>query len=362
MKLLTVIGARPQFVKAAALSRAIAASINRPRRPPLQECLVHTGQHYDSAMSEVFFTELNLAPPAYHLGVGSGPHGRQTGRMLERLEAVMMQERPDRVVVYGDTNSTLGGALAAVKLRIPVVHVEAGLRSYNRAMPEEINRVLVDHCAALLFCPTERAVKNLSGEGILKGVHLVGDVMYDSLRHHLDRAGDGRDVLVRMGVSAGGYALATVHRAELTDRPEVLQALLQALGGIGVPVIVPLHPRSRDVLAKHGVGLRLPETVRLVAPVPYGDMVALERHAKLILTDSGGVQKEAFWLRVPCVTLRAETEWLETLEGGWNRLAGTESDRVVRAAHEALACRPTEPFPFFGDGRAAERMLDILSG
>ena len=361
MKLLTVVGARPQFIKAAVLSRALPAfNASRHRDQQIQEVMVHTGQHYDDNMSAVFFQELNIPESAHHLGVGSGPHGRQTARMLERLEPVMERERPDLVLVYGDTNSTLAGSLTASKLRIPVAHVEAGLRSYNRAMPEEINRVVTDHLSALLFCPTDRAVKNLSCEGIVAGVHRVGDVMYDSLLYNLARADRRAGVLAELGLQPGQYGLATIHRAETTDRPETLTGILSAFGRLGLPIVVPLHPRTRAVLDAAGVG-HVSGPVRLIAPVSYHEMLVLERHARLILTDSGGVQKEAFLLGIPCVTLRNETEWVETLEGRWNRVAGTAPDAVEAAARVALEeVRPERGQPY-GDGHAAEAILGIVA-
>jgi UDP-GlcNAc3NAcA epimerase len=361
VKVVTVIGARPQFIKAAVLSRAIPefnARIGKDRA--IHEVLVHTGQHYDDNMSAVFFQELNIPEPAHHLGVGAGPHGQQTARMLERLEPVIQRERPAVVLVYGDTNSTLAGALTASKLRIPVAHVEAGLRSYNRAMPEELNRVVTDHLSALLFCPTDRAVKNLSCEGIVTGVHQVGDVMYDSLLYNLARADRRAGVLAELGLQAGQYALATIHRAESTDRPETVTGILSALGRLGLPIVVPLHPRTRTVLDAAGVG-HLSGQVRLIAPVSYHEMLILEQHARLILTDSGGVQKEAFLLGVPCVTLRNETEWVETVEAGWNRVAGTSPDAIEAAARTTLEeVRPKRGVPY-GDGRAAEAIIQILA-
>jgi UDP-GlcNAc3NAcA epimerase len=361
-KLMTIVGARPQFIKAAVVSRAIKVlNEESQRNHRIQEVMVHTGQHYDDNMSAVFFQELNIPEPAHHLGVGSGPHGQQTARMLERLEPVMERERPDLVLVYGDTNSTLAGSLAASKLRIPVAHVEAGLRSYNRAMPEELNRVVTDHLSALLFCPTDRAVKNLSCEGIVAGVHQVGDVMYDSLLYNLARADRRAGVLAELGLKQGGYALATIHRAESTERPETITGILAAFGRLGLPIVVPLHPRTRAVLDAAGIA-RIPDSVRLIPPISYHEMLMLERHARLILTDSGGVQKEAFLLGIPCITLRNETEWVETVEAGWNRVAGTAPDAVEAAARLALEeVRPERGAPY-GDGRAAKVILAIVSG
>lgn len=360
MRILTVVGARPQFIKAAVVSRAVAAWNGSAPRRMVDEVLVHTGQHYDDEMSGSFFRELHLPRPAYDLGVGSGSHGVQTGRMLERLEPVMEQERPDWVLVYGDTNSTLTGALAASKLGVPVAHVEAGLRSYNRAMPEEINRVLTDHLSRILLCPTTRAIKNLSCEGIVRGVHLAGDVMYDSLLYNLERAGSGEDVLAGQGVRPGGYALATIHRAESTDDPAVLRGMFAGLGRLELPVLLPLHPRTRRALEEAG-SAPLPGSVRVIPPVPYLAMLVLEKHARLILTDSGGLQKEAFWLKVPCVTLRHETEWVETVEAGWNRLAGTDPDAIESAVRQSLTGQPPEPGNPYGDGQAGGRIVATLA-
>ena len=357
VRILTVVGARPQFVKAATVSRAIQRfNTSAGRYQSIREILVHTGQHYDDNMSDIFFRELEIPSPSYHLGVGSGSHGQQTGRMLEGLERVMTKERPDLVLVYGDTNSTLAGGLAASKLHIPVAHVEAGLRSYNRAMPEEINRVLVDQLSRLLFCPTDRAVKNLSREGIFAGVHLVGDVMYDSLLYHLKPSDQTIGIPSGLGLPPGDYALATVHRADSTSQPKTLTELFLAFGRLGLPIVVPLHPRTKAAMQ----AIDLPPEVRIIPPVSYFEMLALERHARLILTDSGGVQKEAFLLRVPCVTLRNETEWVETVEAGWNYIAGRNPDAIVAAAVMALDCHPPDPGQPYGNGCAAETMLEIL--
>ncbi len=358
---MTVVGARPQFLKAAVISRAIArAKAESGVNAAIQEVVVHTGQHYDQGMSEVFFRELELPTPAHDLGVGSGPHGQQTGRMLEAVERVMSNEKPACVLVFGDTNSTLAGALAASKLHIPVGHVEAGLRSYNREMPEETNRVLVDHLSTWLFCPTERAVENLSREGITRGVHLVGDVMHDSLLYNLTRTNGEPKVLERLGLRQGEYGLATIHRAETTDRPDRLRAVFSSLGGLGFPIIVPLHPRTKAALEADGQ-MTSSGSVSFAPPVSYLEMLTLERHAKLILTDSGGVQKEAFLLRVPCVTLRDETEWVETVESRWNRIAGTDPVAVASAARACLEDTPPDPGQPYGDGHAGEAILELLS-
>ncbi len=340
LTLLAVVGARPQFVKAAAVLRALT---RRPEFGRLRHLLVHTGQHYDDGMSGVFFRDLGLPEPDFHLGVGSGPHGAQTGLMLARLEEVFRAVRPGYVVVYGDTNSTLAAALAAAKLLIPVVHVEAGLRSFNRAMPEEVNRVLVDHVSTLLFCPTRNAVEHLSREGITKGVHLSGDVMHESALHFGAREDAAPDVLQRLGLAPGAFALATVHRAENTDDLRRFAEIVRALERIGqsCQVVWPMHPRSRLAAAAAGidVGGSTPDAagpVRALEPLPYGDMLRLERHARVILTDSGGVQREAHWFGVPCVTLRGETEWPETMDADANRLAGSGMSDIVAAFEAAI--------------------------
>jgi len=346
VKIVTVVGARPQFVKAAPVSQQV--------RKAHTEVLLHTGQHYDYLMSEVFFRELGIPAPDYNLGVGSGGHGQQTGEMLARIEEVLLQERPAGVLVYGDTNSTLAGALAAAKLHIPVAHVEAGLRSFNREMPEEINRVLSDHISDLLFCPTATAAANLAREGIAAGVHQVGDVMYDAVRQGLAAA--TRQVLERLGLAPRGYLLATIHRPSNTDDPAVLAEIVGALGDAGETVVLPAHPRTQKALRAAGV---VPAAnVRLTEPVSYLDMLALERDARMVLTDSGGVQKEAYWLGVPCVTLRGETEWVETVEAGWNLLVGNDRARIAAAVH---GFRPAgERPPVFGDGHASERIAELL--
>lgn len=329
MKVASVVGTRPQFVKAGVVSRALRGT------PGITEILIHTGQHYDYLMSRVFFEQLELPEPDYNLGVGSGSHGSQTARMLQALEEVLLEVRPDRVLVYGDTNSTLAGALAAAKLHIPVAHVEAGLRSFNRRMPEEVNRVLTDHVSDLLFAPTATAVENLRREGITEGVHLVGDVMYDVLVENLPRAA-GSGVLQRMGLSPGGYAVATVHRAENVDHPTTLRSVLkglECLAASALPVVLPTHPRLTRRIEEFGLRSN---HLRFVEPLPYLDMVWLVKNAALVLTDSGGLQKEACWLEVPCVTLRAETEWPETVQGGWNVLAGSDPDAVLAAAERQL--------------------------
>jgi UDP-GlcNAc3NAcA epimerase len=357
IRIMAVVGARPQFVKAAVVSRALAAT------GCFAETLVHTGQHYDDAMSSVFFRELGLQEPALNLGVGSLPHGAQTGRMLEALEAAFVDAEPDWVLVYGDTNSTLAGALAAAKLHIAVAHVEAGLRSFNRRMPEELNRILTDHLAALLFAPTEVAVANLAREGIAgDAVALVGDVMYDATLLFAQRGGDAAGAA---GLAREGYVLATIHRAENTDDPARLEAIVGGLCDVAdsCPVVMPLHPRTRAVLERSRGLAAVAQRLRFLDPVGYLDMLALERDARLIVTDSGGVQKEAFYHRVRCVTLRDETEWVELVDAGWNQLVAPTSSRVVAdAVRKALVASspPEPPRGLYGGGDACERVAELL--
>jgi UDP-GlcNAc3NAcA epimerase len=347
MKLLTVVGARPQFIKAAPICQVLRQSHD--------EVLVHTGQHYDQGMSDVFFHDLQIPEPDYNLGVGSGSHGQQTGQMLIGLEELMLQERPDWVIVYGDTNSTLAGAIAAAKLNIRLAHVEAGLRSFNRTMPEEINRILTDHAAQALFCPTRTAVKNLMQEGIHIGVHLVGDVMFDAMLHFGTLVDDAA-VLSQFEVTTGDYVLATVHRAANTDDPERLAAILACLDQSAWQVLLPAHPRTRNAL--HRFRLAVPNRVTLIEPVGYLEMLALEKNARFIMTDSGGVQKEAYVLEVPCITLREETEWVETVTTGWNTLVGID---VEKTASALSLPRPVAAGPLiFGDGSAAEKIVSLL--
>jgi UDP-GlcNAc3NAcA epimerase len=339
MRVATIVGTRPQIVKAAPLGRALAAN-------GITELLVHTGQHYDSGMSDVFFADLEMRPPDHHLGIGGGSHGEMTGRMIMAIEGVLIAERPDAVVVLGDTNSTLAGALAAAKLQIPVVHVEAGLRSFNRAMPEEINRVVTDHVSSLLLCPTRNAVKLLAREGISQGVHHVGDVMLDAVMAFREKARLS-DILVRIGVAEGGYCLATIHRAENTDDPGRLAALLGYLRKSPPAItVLALHPRTRDAVTRYGLTT---DGLLVTTPLPYLDMIRLVEGAQAVYTDSGGLQKEAYFLGTPCVTLRSETEWPETVSHGWNRL-WTIPDYEPRC-----------PIDDFGDGRAAERSADLVA-
>ena len=357
MKILTVVGARPQFVKAAVVSRALAD------RAGMREVLVHTGQHFDDSMSDVFFRELGIPAPAHHLGIGGLSHGAMTGRMIEALELVMQRESPDRVLVYGDTNSTLAGALAAAKLKLPVAHVEAGLRSFNRGMPEEINRVVVDHLSSVLFAPTNAAVENLSREGIAPAaIRRTGDVMYDAALAFGRVAEERSRILDNLALKSKSYVLATVHRAENTDAAARLAAVMQGLAEASRrhPVVLPLHPRTRHALA--GIAFRAPESLRMIDPVGFLDMVMLEKHALVVATDSGGVQKEAYFHRVPCVTLREETEWVELVEAGANRLAPPwDAGMVSRAIDAALATRPAVfDGELYGEGDAAEQIAACL--
>ena len=351
MKVVTIVGARPQFVKAAAVSREL--------RKRHTEVLVHTGQHYDYEMSGIFFDGLEIPAADFNLGVGSGSHGSQTGAMLSGIEQVLLAERPDWLLIYGDTNSTLAGALAASKLSIPVAHVEAGLRSFNRRMPEEINRVVADHLSDVLLCPSDTAVANLAAEGISENVHQVGDVMLDVLLWARRRAEAAPSTtLSSLRLEKKGYVLATVHRSENTDDPERLASILDAFNAIGEPVVFPVHPRTKKVIGQAGWTVR--PNVHLIDPVGYLEMVAITDAARVVLTDSGGLQKEAYWLGVPCITLRDETEWVETVNAGWNTLAGAETAAIIdRVRHwTPPAARPS----LYGDGAAASRCVDLLSG
>lgn len=357
MKIVLVVGARPQFIKAAAIYRALPAE--------LETFLLHTGQHYDENMSAVFFRELDIPEPSVNLGVGSAPHGAQTASMLLGIEAVLLAEKPDAVVVFGDTNSTLAGALAAAKLSIPLAHVEAGLRSFNRRMPEELNRVLTDHASDLLFCPSQTAVDNLAREGIHSGVHLVGDVMADVLAFASQRARTSSSILERLGLQEGGYLLVTLHRAENTDDPSRLGKVISALRKVEQPVVFPAHPRTLKALRGAGLAEEQAQglgigSLKVIQPLGYLDMVRLEASSRLVLTDSGGVQKEAYWLGVPCVTLRDESEWVETVQAGWNVLVGVDPERILRAVHTLSP--PLERPQLYGDGQASQRIVAILNG
>lgn len=349
MRVLSVVGNRPQFIKSGPVSVAL-------RGEGIGEVVLHTGQHYDPELSQVFFDELGLAPPAYRLEAGSGTHAEQTARMLPGIERAVLDEGPDFVLVYGDTNSTLAGTLAAAKVGTPVAHVEAGLRSFDREMPEELNRIVTDRLSTLLFCPTEAAVRNLEAEAISEGVHVVGDVMLDASIELAPLARERSHVLADHDLEPGGYLLLTLHR-EANVRPGSLARIVAAVNALGEPVVFPAHPRTWSALLEHG--LELGQHVRTLAPVGYRDFAALASQARVVLTDSGGVQKEAYWHGVPCVTLRRSTEWTETVEAGWNRLAGDDPDAILAAAREAA--RPAEHPPLYGDGRASHRIAKSLS-
>lgn len=356
MHILTVVGARPQFVKAALVSRLFRED------PAIKETFLHTGQHYDRTLSAAFFDELELPEPDINLGVGSGRHGLQTARMLEGLETALLERMPDGVLLYGDTNSTLSGALAAAKLGLPVAHVEAGLRSYERKMPEEINRVVADHLATLRFCPTAQALANLEREGIREGSYKVGDVMYDILQQMRPRIAEQISVLASLGLKPAEYVVATIHRAENTDDPSRLEALMKGLQMLAerVAVVFPLHPRTRTAWTIH-MGRPLPEGPLFLDPVPYLTMLALVQEAAAVVTDSGGLQKESAWLGTPCLTLRDVTEWVETVESGWNVLVGADPERLL-AAWEELP-RPealSDLGLLYGAGQAGERIVNIL--
>lgn len=360
MKIATIVGARPQFIKAAVVSRALRET------GTFDELIIHTGQHYDQNMSAVFFKELDMPRPQYNLRVGSCRHGQQTGRMLEAIERVFLKERPEWCIVYGDTNSTLAGALAAAKMHIPVAHVEAGLRSFDHRMPEEINRILTDHSSDLLFAPTREASRNLEREGIPRSrIHVVGDVMYDAALYYGRRAEEQSLLIRQLGLSSKQYILATLHRAENTDDLQRLHVIVKGLTAIAreFPVVLPVHPRTRKVLTESGFLGEIAPYIRLVEPLGYLDMMMLEKHAKLIATDSGGVQKEAFFHGVPCVTFRGSTEWVELLELGWNRLAPPVNVAVIESGlRDALRSSPDCGANPYGDGHAAEHIVRIFAG
>ncbi len=352
MKIITIVGARPQFIKLAPLSQKLKGQY--------KEVLIHTGQHYDYEMSKVFFDELGIPAPDYHLGVGSGSHAYQTGKMLIKIEEVLVKEKPDVVLVYGDTNSTLAGALAPSKLNIPVGHVEAGLRSFDRTMPEEINRVVSDHLSSFCFAPTQTAVANLKKEGIENGVYLTGDVMYDAALKGMEIAKEKSQILAQLGLEEKGYLLLTLHRASNTDIPQNLSSIVEAILGLEEKIVFPVHPRTKKALADYGLLDKLKGNphLKITTPVGYFDFLMLEYQAKKILTDSGGVQKEAYFFKVPCITLREKTEWVETVEDGWNILVGTNKDLI----HQAVSgFNPdSKQREVFGDGKASERIVEIF--
>jgi len=351
---MTIIGARPQFIKAAPVSFAI-------REAGLFEFILHTGQHYDKMMSDIFFKEMGIPKPDKNIDVGSGTHGYQTGQMLINIEQILMDVSPDKVLVYGDTNSTLAGALAARKLQIPLAHIEAGLRSYNQTMPEETNRIVADHCSDMLFCPTQTAIDNLRKEGIIENVHLVGDTMVDALMQFITIAEKKSLILADLDLNTGAYYLATIHRPYNTDDPDKLADIVTALNSLDKRVIFPVHPRTKKKLA----GLpgnnryKASENVVIIEPLGYLDMLLLEKNARMILTDSGGIQKEAYILGVPCITLRPETEWVETVSAGWNTVVGASKNKIIAATQEPTP--PESPNPVFGKGNAAKKIVEIIA-
>ncbi len=349
MKIATVIGARPQFIKAAPLSREL--------RKRHTEVLIHTGQHYDDNMSAIFFRELAIPESDYNLNIGSGSHGAQTGAMLAGIEEILVKEKPDLLLVYGDTNSTIAGALAAAKLHIPVAHVEAGLRSFNRTMPEEINRIMTDHISDLLFVPSESARLQLEKEGLTRGVHNVGDIMYDAVLMFSERARRVSEYPGALNLTHKGYYLCTVHRAENTDNPEDLKSIFATLGSLDRPVLLPLHPRTQARVTSYGI---CPSgNIIIVAPFGYLDMLNCIRSAACILTDSGGLQKEAYYLEVPCITLRTETEWKETVDVGWNIVTGTDPDKISRAIDSLNVSSRAHP-DLYGNGKSAAGIVSLL--
>jgi len=368
IKVVTIVGARPQFIKAAAVSRAIVNYGN------IIEVLVHTGQHFDDNMSEVFFKELEIKEPDYYLGIGGGTHGQNTGRMIERIEAVLIDEKPDWVLIYGDTDSTLAGALAAAKLYIPIAHVEAGLRSFNRHMPEEINRIISDQLSTLLFCPTETTIQNLKKEGFphklannkWQKMINVGDVMYDVAIFYSKKAEERSQIMQKLELKTKNFILATIHREENTDDLDKLKNIMDALNEISeeIPVVLPLHPRTRIKLNieknnKDGKPSKNSNSIYIIEPVSYLDMVMLEKNAKVIITDSGGVQKEAYFHGVPCVTVREETEWVELVEAGANFVAGTNKETIIEAFYK-MKNKNIKLKKLYGDGNSAEKIVSIL--
>lgn len=361
MRVVTIIGARPQFVKAAIVSRAFRDRSQHDASH--QEILVHTGQHYDANMSDVFFEEMDIPKPDHHLGIGGGSHGEMTGKMLEAIEKVLMETKPDWVLVYGDTNSTAAGALAAVKLHIPVAHVEAGLRSFNRKMPEEINRIVADHVSDVLFAPTDVAVKNLTAEGIAGDkIVRVGDVMRDAAGFYASRAEQRSTILDQLKLSPNGFTLATVHRAENTDDDARLAGIVEGLCTLNKtnPVVLPMHPRTRGALERTNLLERVETELTVTQPLGYLDMVQLEAEAGLIATDSGGVQKEAYFHGVPCITLRDETEWVELIDAGANTLVGMDTARIVEVGVARFGHR-FEPGGLYGDGNAGDHIVSALA-
>jgi len=350
MKVLTILGARPQFIKAAPVSRAFQKHV--------EEIIVHTGQHYDANMSDIFFEELHIPKPDYNLGVGSGSHGKQTGEMMAKIEDIVLSEQPDYLMVYGDTNSTLAGALVAAKLHVPVIHIEAGLRSFNKKMPEEINRIMTDHVSEFLFCPTDTAVENLTNENITHNVFNIGDVMYDAVLYNRELAKEKSNILSEAGLTEKNYHLITIHRAENTDDIDNMKNILNAFANIEETKVWPIHPRTKNKLSSYGISLEDIPNLKVIEPVGYLDMLTLEASAKKIITDSGGVQKEAYFMKVPCVTVREQTEWVETLNGEANILTGTDTEKILAAVKKDVNPEYQE---VFGDGKASEKIAEYIS-
>ncbi len=369
IRLLSIVGARPQFIKLAPLTRAVA-HWNETQAQPIEHLTLHTGQHYDHSMSEIFFEEMEIPPPDINLGVGSGTHGAQTGAMLSGIESVLLERKPDMLIIFGDTNSTLAGALAAAKLHIPVAHVEAGLRSFNRRMPEEINRITSDHVSDILLAPTPTAVANLAHEGLAERTVRTGDIMYDTVLHNLTLAREKSDLVERLALTPKQYAVVTVHRAENTDAPGRLRALLDGFNQIaaeGLPIVFPMHPRTRNVLPQVLPDWQPQANLRVIEPLGYLDMVRLVSESRLVMTDSGGLQKEAFFMQVPCITLRDETEWVETVQAEGNIVVGADPARLM-AAYQHWQTRLNDgPVDFteeirsyFGRGRSGEETLEAV--
>ncbi|MCG2736017.1 MAG: UDP-N-acetylglucosamine 2-epimerase (non-hydrolyzing) [Candidatus Methanoperedenaceae archaeon] len=350
MKIISIVGARPQFIKCAPLSKEL--------RKTNEEKIINTGQHYDLEMSEIFFKELDIPHPDYNLGIGSGTHGEQTGRMLIEIEKILIQEKPDLVLVYGDTNSTIAGALAASKIGIRVAHVEAGLRSFDRSMPEEINRILTDHISNLLFCPTPQAVTNLKNEGIVSGVHMVGDVMQDALLIYSAAAGKVSNIIKKLDLKVNEYFVITVHRPGNTDNKENLRSIIEALKRLEGKVVFPVHPRTEKYLKEYGFWEKMPSNVIMIKPLGYLDMLHLMNNADKILTDSGGIQKEAYMLGKPCITLRENTEWVETVDAGWNVLVGADEEMIVDAVNHFDFSK--RRIPLYGEN-VCKKIVEIIN-
>lgn len=363
MKIITIVGARPQFIKAAAVSRAIRDYNRSNSNCHIHEIIIHTGQHYDENMSQVFFDQLDIPRPDYNLEIGGGTHGAMTGQMLEKIEHILMAERPDWVMIYGDTNSTLAGAVAATKIHIPVAHVEAGLRSFNMRMPEEINRILSDRVSTLLFCPTDTAVANLSAEGVNGGnVINVGDVMYDASMFYRDLAKEKSNILSELKLRRKEYVLVTCHRAENTDHVERLTQIILGLSEISknTRIVFPLHPRTRKMITENGLMDKL-ESVEVIAPISFLDMVTLEESAYAIITDSGGVQKEACFFGIPCITMRDETEWVETIDSGVNVLVGANASKILQAFSEVNSSLfDNKVTTLYGDGQSGTKIVESM--